>query len=219
MDRSVLIAGASRGIGYELAQAYREDQVYGFAREAPQDMSRFAAFRRSDARDFAAGLFPELADRALHRLYLCCAVFGPQPADAMALAPRQLEELFAVNCSAQLGVLQACLPALERAGSAKVAMLISRGGLQRQIKGAGAIGYRVTKAAQIALALSLVEPLRARGVSLFLINPGWVQTRLGGRNAPVRPADSATGVARVVEALDAAASGSLHSWDGSALSL
>jgi hypothetical protein len=40
-----------------------------------------------------------------------------------------------------------------------------------------------------------------------VINPGWVQTDMGGPGAPLRPADSIAGMRKVLDALTLADSG------------
>lgn len=48
----------------------------------------------------------------------------------------------------------------------------------------GDYAYRMSKAALDMMSRSLSIDLRAEGITSVVINPGWVQTDMGGRGAP-----------------------------------
>lgn len=55
-------------------------------------------------------------------------------------------------------------------------------------------GYRLSKAAINMYAAMLATRLTDKGIIVTPIHPGWVQTRLGGDQAPLTPAQSAEGL-------------------------
>jgi len=59
--------------------------------------------------------------------------------------------------------------------------------------------------------------LKGRGIITAVIHPGWVQTDMGGGNAPVKVADSAAGIKQVIEGLTLEKSGRFFNYDGASL--
>jgi NADP-dependent 3-hydroxy acid dehydrogenase YdfG len=217
---AVFILGASRGIGSELAKTYTQAgwSVWGIGR-SPKAEFQSADFHYAviDGTEFSENSIPEMRDVVFSRIFLNAAVFGPVPQKSYDLSADKLNELFKINVLAQLRVFQCLFPRLVKSGDAKIAFIISKGGIQSQIKGHGALGYRVTKCAQIALALSLVDVCTANNVGLCLVNPGWVKTQLGGRNAPMLPSLSAEGIKEVVENLVRENWGKSFNYNGTSL--
>lgn len=56
--------------------------------------------------------------------------------------------------------------------------------------------------------------LKPRGITVAALCPGHVKTELGGKDAFVEPADSATGLARVIDSLDLDTTGSYRRFNG-----
>ena len=56
--------------------------------------------------------------------------------------------------------------------------------------------------------------LKAQGISVAMIHPGYVQTDMGGTNAEITPQESAAGIKAVVEKLNLETSGSFFKWNG-----
>ena len=53
----------------------------------------------------------------------------------------------------------------------------------------GSIAYRSSKAAVNMVMRSLAIDLAPRGITCVVVNPGWVQTDMGGVNATLSPAE------------------------------
>jgi NAD(P)-dependent dehydrogenase (short-subunit alcohol dehydrogenase family) len=64
---------------------------------------------------------------------------------------------------------------------------------------------------------SLAAELGDEGFTCVVINPGWVQTDLGGPNAPLHPPESIAGMRAVIESLTAADTGTFWNHDGKKL--
>ena len=56
--------------------------------------------------------------------------------------------------------------------------------------------------------------LAERDLVCAVLHPGWVQTRMGGANAPVTPEDSIRGMRRVIDGLSPADSGEFLDYQG-----
>lgn len=94
-------------------------------------------------------------------------------------------QLFEVNLFGVLNCLDAILPALLRQGGGGVGIVASVAGYVGLPK---ALVYGPSKAALINLAESLYGDLHPRGIGVYLINPGFVDTPLTQKNDFKMPA-------------------------------
>jgi NAD(P)-dependent dehydrogenase (short-subunit alcohol dehydrogenase family) len=73
--------------------------------------------------------------------------------------------------------------------------------------GRGNIAYGMSKAALNMATRHLAAELRGQGTVVVALSPGWVATDMGGRGAPLAPAESVRGMLNVIDALTPAQSG------------
>jgi NAD(P)-dependent dehydrogenase (short-subunit alcohol dehydrogenase family) len=81
----------------------------------------------------------------------------------------------------------------------------------------GFYGYRMAKAALNMASRCLAVELRREGIISVVVNPGWVQTDMGGPGATTLPADSARGLLHVIDNATLADSGEFLDWKGGKL--
>ncbi|PWA19943.1 hypothetical protein CCH79_00016580, partial [Gambusia affinis] len=77
--------------------------------------------------------------------------------------------------------------------------------------------YRTSKAALNMLTCCQAEDFRRHGILVTAIHPGWVQTEMGGEQAPLMPQDSVAGMLRVMSTLSNKHSGLLLDWEGNTI--
>ena len=65
----------------------------------------------------------------------------------------------------------------------------------------GIFSYNASKAALNMLTRMLAHDLRAAGVTVVTVHPGWVQTDMGGTQAPTAPQESASGIINLLNRL------------------
>ena len=208
---TILITGASRGIGRALHDLYAERgrAVLGTAREPGRGMMRL------DVADPAshAALARALEGRALE-VVVCNAGINPDKGVALAdLTAEVFARSFAVNATGAFLTVQSLLPHLRRGERPRVAIVSSQLGSSERASG-GSHAYRASKAAAINIARNLAVDLAAEGVAVGVYHPGWVSTDMGGPGAPVTPRASAEGLASRIEALTPQATGVFETWDG-----
>lgn len=217
--KHVVITGANRGIGLELARHYRAEgwQVTGVCRETSSALAGCAAqvikgidvTREENVVRLVAALQGQAIDLLINNAgVLLDDTLGALDFDSLRL---QME----VNAFAPLRICEALLPNL-MAGS-KVANITSRMGSIGDNDSGGHYGYRASKAAFNAIGRSLAVDLKERGIALAQLHPGFVKTRMVNFAGLITPQESATGLAARIEALDLENSGSFWHCNGEEL--
>jgi NAD(P)-dependent dehydrogenase (short-subunit alcohol dehydrogenase family) len=110
-------------------------------------------------------------------------------------------DVLRTNAVGPLLVAQAFLALLRKARGARVVSLSSGYGSVSANTGGFPYYYAASKAALNMFMRSLAGDPAAAGVTAVLIDPGWVSTDMGGRNAPLTPAESVASMLRVIDAL------------------
>ena len=214
---TVLVIGASRGIGLELVRQYREEGRRVIAtvrddagRERVEALG--AEVKQIDVANPASVsalswlLDGEKIDIAL---YVAGVIRRPN-----ALTPPTQQDFDAVMHTNVLGAMQALpqvAPMVEEAGGV-FAFLSSSMSQIGSVEDSGSWVYRVSKAAlNMAVAAAQNDYPRA---TLVTIDPGWVQTDMGGATAPVPIEDSVSGMRSVIASLTPEDKGQLLHYDG-----
>ncbi|MCV3272537.1 SDR family NAD(P)-dependent oxidoreductase [Roseobacter sinensis] len=206
---TVVITGASRGIGAGLAAAYaaRGDHVIGTTRDGAHrlDVSDPASHAR-----FAESLGGTAVD-----LLICNAGVYLDKGQMLedGYPPEQWAETFAVNVTGVFLSVQSLLPNLRAAKGAQVAIISSQMASSERAPG-GSYIYRASKAAALNLGRNLATDLMAEGIAVGIYHPGWVQTDMGGAAAEITVADAVAGLVARFDALELSRTGTFETWDG-----
>lgn len=189
--RRAAVTGASRGIGRAVAQRLLDDGAAvafcargeAAVRGAERDLRANAADARvrgtvADVTDEAAlARFAREAEDALGGIdaLVCNAgIWGPKgPLDAVAWD--EWMYAFDVNVHGVARTVRAFLPALRRAGGARI-VILSGGGATKPMPNLAA--YSATKSAAVRLGETLAEELRADGIAVNMLAPGAVNTAM-----------------------------------------
>lgn len=213
---TVLITGANRGIGLELARQYAADgwTVIATARQTSDELDALGVRVESlDMRDFAAvASFGERIE-SLDLLIANAGTYGPRdPASAEEGA--EWSETFAANTIAPFLLAQSVLPRVRKSSGKLVAISTKMGSVADNTSG-GFVAYRSSKSAlnMAWKSLAVDNP----DIPCAVLHPGWVQTRMGGTSAPLSPEDSVAGMRRVIAGLSAAHSGRFFNYGGAEL--
>ena len=126
-----------------------------------------------------------------------------------------LEDSFRVNAIGPFLFTQSLAPLL--ADGARIANLSSVMGSISRCGEFRSPSYCSSKAAQNMLNVELAHALRARGIVVLALHPGWVQTEMGGSSATVAVGDSARGLLKVIDASTSDDSGHFLDWSGKSL--
>lgn len=211
---TVVITGASRGIGAGLAAHYRAQgvDVTGTSRSAMGDITLDVGLPSSHTEMAAA-----LGDRPVELLVCNAGVFLDRGDDLEAGFGADLwAQSFATNVTGVFLSIQALLPHLRRASHPRIAIISSQMGSSERAGGANYI-YRSSKAAVLNLGRNLAIDLKAEGIAVGIYHPGWVQTDMGGAQAAITVDQSVGGLVERFAALSLETTGCFENYDGSVM--
>lgn len=129
-----------------------------------------------------------------------------------AVETKMVIETLNTNSVGPLRVTQALMPLLRAASGAKVATISSLMGSLTDNKSGGAFAYRMSKCAVNMFVKTLAAD--ESSVTALALHPGWVKTEMGGSAAPLTPARSAEGLWTVIESSTSADSGKFFNHAG-----
>lgn len=229
MTRRILVTGANRGLGLELARQWiaAGHEVWGTARTA--DPTDFLAL------DPAGAVQLDLADETsitaaldalstqldgLDLLVNCAGLdaraFGVEdPRGPFDVDASVMNAVMAVNATGPMLVTRAALPLLRRGADPLVLNISSQlGSMQVAATKGRDTSYCVSKAALNMWSVKAAVALRPEGVGVVMLHPGWVSTDMGGPSAELTPEESAAAIVETVAGLGLADSGRFVRWDG-----
>jgi NAD(P)-dependent dehydrogenase (short-subunit alcohol dehydrogenase family) len=221
-----VVTGANRGIGLELVRQLlaRGDQVDAAVREPARADALHAlaspALRvhRLDVMDAASvAALARAIDGAVDLVINNAGVNGGshQTIDDFDFADAM--RTYDVDAMGPLRVCAALLPHVRRGRGKKLAHVTSGFGSIGDNRMGGFYAYRMAKAALNMASRCLAVELRREGILSIVVNPGWVQTEMGGPGATTPVADSVRGMLRVIDAAALTDSGEFLDWKGGKL--
>jgi NAD(P)-dependent dehydrogenase (short-subunit alcohol dehydrogenase family) len=221
----VLITGASRGIGLELASQYAADgwRVLATCRDPAGANALLEVRERYPRRLFVHAL--DVAEEAqieeLGRHLREDALDVLINNAGWALRQRTLaettlaamERAMRVNAFATLKMSQVFAPHVARSRKKTIVTISSQMGSITENDGLR-YGYRASKAAANMIVKTLALELAGHGIVVASLHPGWVRTDFGGADAPLSAHESALRVRELIAALTPAKSGGFFAQDG-----
>lgn len=217
---TVLITGANRGIGLELARQYSAAgwQVIGTARKpaAAQELLEVAAdVLQLDVTDQESvdRLARDLADRPIDVLVNNAGI-QPLMWKLADIDIGEFEKALQVNSIGPVRVVRALLPNLRSGELRRVVNITTNLSSIAGNTDGGFYGYRESKAALNMFTRTLAAELAPEGFICIVLHPGWVRTDLGGPDAPLNVTESVTGMRRVIDGLVPADNGSFRTYSG-----
>jgi NAD(P)-dependent dehydrogenase (short-subunit alcohol dehydrogenase family) len=224
---SALITGANRGLGLEFARQYLADgwQVYAACRD-PNSASELG--RLADASDAklhilaldvtdpasVKGAAVKVDGQAIDLLVNNAGIGGARGQTIGNIDYEAWAKVLDVNTMGPMRVSEAFVDHVAKSERKLIVSLTSGMGSLADNTSGGSIAYRSSKAAVNMVMRSLAIDLASRGITCVVVNPGWVQTDMGGPHATLTPAASVTALRRLIETLGPAQSGKFFNYDG-----
>ena len=220
---SVLISGASRGLGLEFVKQYAAEgwQVHAACRDPAhakglQSIGGDLSVHKLEATEKASldALALAVKSVALDLMIANAGVQGPRGMTPELVDRESWLETLAVNTIAPVALAGALRRNLEKGQQKKVVAISSRLGSIASNGTGGLYVYRSAKAALNAAWHSLAIDWRDAGMICVVLHPGWVATDMGGPSADIQPPESVTGMRQVIAGLTPSSSGRFFSYDG-----
>ena len=199
---TIVITGANRGIGLELARQFKQrgDQVVAACRKSSDELARLdvEVIEGVDVADDSSvsQLASSLENRTIDVLVNCAGILSDESLGDLDFD--RMRRQFEVNSLGPLRVTAALRGNLGQ--GSKVAIVTSRMGSIEDNTSGGRYGYRMSKAAVNMAGRSLANDLKDDGVAVAILHPGFVRTEMTGHQGLIDPPESAAGlIARIDE--------------------
>ncbi|KAE9007200.1 hypothetical protein PR002_g16271 [Phytophthora rubi] len=209
VTKTVLITGASRGIGLAFVKYYVREgwNVIAAVRDVNKAKEQLKGLRVWNVVQVDVAEQKSIEEMA-KELDGVCVDLLINNAGATGMhnlddtTPEDCVRQFQVNAMGPLLVTRALLPNLQLAvsarGSAFVAQVTSRIGSISDNSSGGAYAHRASKGALNVFTKSLAIDLEPRNIGCLLLHPGNVNTAYSNFNGAVEPEESVEGMARLI---------------------
>jgi len=238
----VLITGASRGLGLEFARQYasggwtviatcrapeKAEVLQSLAAQNPNiRIEKLDVTDQTSIETLAEKLKNEPLDLLINNAGIATGLMPTNaPKSGCGEEPRKLghidavawEKVLRTNTIAPVMVTEAFLPQLRKAENGKIIMLSSRMGSITDTKTGDEIAYRTSKAALNMGIRILAISLQNKKILVISVNPGWVQTDMGGQSANISAQTSVKEMRKLIAGLTMKHSGQFFRYDGSTI--
>ena len=229
---SMLVTGASRGLGLEMVRQFVGDgwRIYACCR-TPATATDLAALAADSgglitlhtldvsSPEQIAALADEFRGTPIDMLVnnaglLGCTIDHMEPGAFGSVDYEAWAKVHEINTMAPLRVTEAFVDHVAQSDLKLLFFMSTHMGCITELADGGLYPYRSSKAALNLLVKGLSIDLAPRGVRTIAVHPGWVVTDMGGPDAPVNKVDSIAGIRRVVADYDADATGRFFQYDG-----
>jgi NAD(P)-dependent dehydrogenase (short-subunit alcohol dehydrogenase family) len=221
---TVLITGAARGLGLDFVRQYAAKgwKVHACARDPAAasvtavkgDVQR----HKLEVTDYeaVAALAKKLAGETIDVLINNAGVAGREAGTLGSIDPAVWRHTFEVNALAPLMMAEAFVEHVARSTDRKMIAISGRLG-SIGLNDGSRYAYRARKAALNMQWTSLAKDTAGKGLICVVLHPGWVQTDMGGKAAPLTVEQSVPAMVKVIDGLKSNDTGRFVNYDGSAI--
>lgn len=219
MSKTVVITGASRGIGLAFSRLYQSQgyQVFAICRNASVELAALnvTVIEGVDVatEEGISTLAAALQGQSIDLLINNAGILRDERLGQ--INKTTIRQQFETNALAPLLVTEALMDNLSP--EAKVALITSRMGSITDNTSGGRYGYRMSKAALNIASVSLAHDLRPRGVAVAILHPGLVGTEMIGGVGDITPDEAALRLSQRIEELNLSNSGTFWHSNGAIL--
>tara|TARA_B100000579_G_scaffold104266_1_gene83000 strand:- start:1155 stop:1820 length:666 start_codon:yes stop_codon:yes gene_type:complete len=199
-----LITGANRGIGLELVRQLknRGESVIATCRSTSTELNALSV-RVETGIDITSGDSVIKLRENLNETKIDVLIQNAGIAEFNSLSnldPQSIVDQFKVNALSPLCFVQTMLTRLNK--SAKIVLISSRMGSIEDNSSGGSYGYRMSKSALCMAGKSLAVDLKSKGISVAILHPGLVSTRMTGFTSNgIQPQESVKGLIERIDEL------------------
>ncbi|MFC0331262.1 SDR family oxidoreductase [Paenibacillus sepulcri] len=210
---NLLITGANRGLGYEIAAEALErgHAVIAGVRSPGQENDKLSALAAKygerltvaelDVTDEAgiAALAARMQQegRTLGAIVNNAAILVARNTQIESLDMDDVVNTFEINLYGPMRVVKHFLPLLTEKDAAIINISSEAGSITNAYP--GDYPYAISKTALNMFSQQLLSYVKGRGIQVLSIHPGWMRTDMGGATAPNDPGNSARGIVDQIE--------------------
>lgn len=209
MKKNIVITGANRGIGLAMAKQFiqQEHNVYALCRHSSNELDQLSANIITNV-DVATDkgidqMVTSLKDVSIDILVCNAGILRDEQLNTINVST--IREQFEVNALAPLRVVDCLLKQLS--SGSKIAMITSRMGSIADNGSGGRYGYRMSKAALNAAAMSLSKDLASQNIAVGIYHPGYVQTDMVNYGGDISSTVAAERIVKLINQLSMDESG------------
>lgn len=212
--KNIIITGANRGLGYELAAeaAARGYQVWAGVRGPGSSAEKLLSLAEQypeqvqvlslDVTDETSVryAFDELATRidSLDIVINSAAILLGRDQKLEGLEMELVKQSFQTNLYGPMLVMKHALPLLSKGSDQAIINVSSEAGSMAGAYG-GDYGYALSKSALNMFTAQLRKQFAPLGYAVYAVHPGWIRTDMGGEKAPGDAGESAAGILDLAE--------------------
>lgn len=229
---TIFISGASRGIGLELCRQYllRGDLVFAGCRE-PDGACQLADLVKThpnleilsldvDDEKSVKNCFELLNRRGekIDKLFNNAGIIDWR--DLLEVSANSFSKVIQTNLLGAFLVIHHSLHCMKRSSDPWIYNMSSRLGsidLRGNTQLGGAIAYQCSKAGLNMLTKQASIDLKAYGINVVSLSPGWVKTEMGGKEAKYSVTDSVSKILSITDHLKSEQNGGFWGEDGATI--
>jgi 3-oxoacyl-[acyl-carrier protein] reductase len=177
--KTVIVAGAARGIGRAIARAFADDGATVLACDRlvaeiePGERVKALAVDVTDPASIDA-VVAEAGGRVDVLVYVAGGVLGQTPKPIEDVAPDDFSAIVDANLKGCFLFARAVAPGMKKAGGGRIVTISSRAGLSTSLTGIQA--YASAKHGQVGLVKQLAQELGPFGITVNSVAPGFMAT-------------------------------------------
>ena len=230
MMKKILVTGANRGLGLGLVKKFlkNNEKVICTTRNISKSKELILCKEKYNDnleiceldlldKDSPNILSNFLGDETIDLFINNAGVIGHSAQHFKSVSLNHWLDVLKVNLIAPLLITQSIIKNIEKSSERKIYFISSKVGSIEDNKSGGMYIYRSSKTALNQVVKSLSIDLKALGISVISLHPGWVRTEMGGPNALISVEESVNGMVDVISNTSIINSGQFINYDGTRL--
>ena len=198
--KTVLITGAYRGLGYEVARQLSERGWKVILTARKKDQGSVAAAKLKNTSflelDITADASVARVVKEVPKLDVLinnAGIIEDGDQEILTIRPELVARTIETNALGALRVSQALVPRLLKSPAGRI-VNVSSGAGQLSDMGNWSPAYALSKTALNGITCMLAAALKEKGIAVNSVCPGWCRTEMGGPSAPRSVEEGAAGI-------------------------